>query len=157
MFDVDDEYKFVFTSMRYDDAIKKDSRNPTCPQCPESKAVYLIKYHYDRLVKSAHNQGWFDIEKKYKDPTALFQRCQNAVMAHQRKTGNKCPFKVSVDFPDFPVQTLSASGFCDIVTCSDRRPESQPQRVSETILRIPGTVSSRPYHHDRFYSRTCWL
>jgi 4-amino-4-deoxychorismate lyase len=86
------EDQYVFTSLRYDGSMKRNSQNPVC--CPDSKAAYLIKYHYERLVTAADHLGWYDTSKRLKGPVDLFTRIQSAVTEHKKKTGNKCPFKV---------------------------------------------------------------
>lgn len=86
------EDQYVFTSLRYDGSMKRNAQNPVC--CPESKAAYLIKYHYERLVTAADHLGWYDTNRKLKGPVDLFNRIQAAVTEHKKKTGNKCPFKV---------------------------------------------------------------
>ncbi|GAB7349977.1 hypothetical protein MBLNU459_g0664t1 [Dothideomycetes sp. NU459] len=88
------EDQYVFTSLRFDASMKRNSQNPTC--CPESKTAYLIKYHYDRLITAAEHMGWYHTTKVLKTPTDLFNRISRAVDTHKRKTGNKCPFKVRV-------------------------------------------------------------
>jgi hypothetical protein len=72
--------------------MKRNAQNPVC--CPDSKAAYLIKYHYERLVTAADHLGWYDTNKRLKGPVDLFNRIQTAVAEHKKKTGNKCPFKV---------------------------------------------------------------
>lgn len=86
--------QYVFTSLRYDGSMKRNAQNPVC--CPDSKAAYLIKYHYERLVTAADHLGWYDTNKRLKGPVDLFNRIQTAVNEHKKKTGNKCPFKVCV-------------------------------------------------------------
>ncbi|KAG9811938.1 hypothetical protein KCU77_g19691, partial [Aureobasidium melanogenum] len=86
------EDQYVFTSLRYDGSMKRNAQNPVC--CPDSKAAYLIKYHYERLVTAADHLGWYDTNKRLKGPVDLFNRIQTAVTEHKKKTGNKCPFKV---------------------------------------------------------------
>jgi len=88
------EDQYVFTSLRYDGSMKRNSQNPVC--CPDSKAAYLIKYHYERLVTAADHLGWYDTNKRLKGPVDLFNRIQTAVTEHKKKTGNKCPFKVCI-------------------------------------------------------------
>jgi 4-amino-4-deoxychorismate lyase len=88
------EDQYVFTSLRYDGSMKRNAQNPVC--CPDSKAAYLIKYHYERLVTAADHLGWYDTNKRLKGPVDLFNRVQTAVNEHKKKTGNKCPFKVCV-------------------------------------------------------------
>ncbi|KAG9577261.1 hypothetical protein KCV01_g17089, partial [Aureobasidium melanogenum] len=91
------EDQYVFTSLRYDGSMKRNAQNPVC--CPDSKAAYLIKYHYERLVTAADHLGWYDTNKRLKGPVDLFNRIQTAVTEHKKKTGNKCPFKVRVCLP----------------------------------------------------------
>jgi hypothetical protein len=93
------EDQYVFTSLRYDGSMKRNSQNPVC--CPDSKAAYLIKYHYERLVTAADHLGWYDTNRRLKGPVDLFNRIQTAVNEHKKKTGNKCPFKVCVSSCSF--------------------------------------------------------
>jgi len=108
------EDQYVFTSMRYDGNAMKPgmikrhssmsgqgngnaSLNPVCANCPDAgKSAYLMKYHYDRLVAAADHLGWYDTAKILKGPVDLFKRIETAVAEHKKKTGNKCPFKVSL-------------------------------------------------------------
>jgi len=108
------EDQYVFTSMRYDgngmkpSMIKRHSSmngqgngnaslNPVCANCPDAgKSAYLMKYHYDRLITAADHLGWYDTAKIFKGPVDLFKRIETAVTEHKKKTGNKCPFKVSL-------------------------------------------------------------
>lgn len=106
---VEDQY--VFTSMRYDGNSMKPGltkrsssmngkmNNPVCTNCPDaSTSAYLMKYHYDRLISAADHLGWFDMQKSLKGPVELFNRIEKAVNEHKKKTGNRCPFKVSLRY-----------------------------------------------------------
>lgn len=100
------EDQYVFTSLRYDGSMKRNAQNPVC--CPDSKAAYLIKYHYERLVTAADHLGWYDTNKRLKGPVDLFNRIQTAVAEHKKKTGNKCPFKVRDLFCSFFLQPCAS-------------------------------------------------
>lgn len=88
------EDQYVFTSLRYDVSMKRNSQNPVCS--PEAKIAYLMKYHHDRLINAAEHLAWFHTLKVLKGPAYLFLRVQAAVEAHKKKSGNKCPFKVRI-------------------------------------------------------------
>jgi hypothetical protein len=109
------EDQYVFTSLRYDGSMKRNAQNPVC--CPDSKAAYLIKYHYERLVTAADHLGWYDTNKRLKGPVDLFNRIQTAVTEHKKKTGNKCPFKVCVFSSSFFLSPPNFSPSTCVMIC----------------------------------------
>jgi hypothetical protein len=109
------EDQYVFTSLRYDGSMKRNSQNPVC--CPDSKAAYLIKYHYERLVTAADHLGWYDTNRRLKGPVDLFNRIQTAVNEHKKKTGNKCPFKVCVSSCSFFLSSPKTSYSTCVMIC----------------------------------------
>lgn len=127
------EDQYVFTSLRYDGSMKRNAQNPVC--CPDSKAAYLIKYHYERLVTAADHLGWYDTNKRLKGPVDLFNRIQTAVTEHKKKTGNKCPFKVRVLFCSLFLQSNLASyaswSFIQTKTCMRHRHATVAKRLSQ--------------------------
>ena len=123
--------QYVFTSLRYDGSMKRNAQNPVC--CPDSKAAYLIKYHYERLVTAADHLGWYDTSKRLKGPVDLFNRIQTAVTEHKKKTGNKCPFKVCVSPGSFLSSPTISHSTCVMICflkqrCACATGARQPQR-----------------------------
>jgi len=92
----EEEDQYVFTSLRFDPKAKTCKTSPDA--CKETKAIYLFKYHFDRLKDAAGHRGWYDAQKAaaLKKPGLLYERIANAVANHQKETGNKGPFKVGL-------------------------------------------------------------
>jgi hypothetical protein len=142
------EDQYVFTSLRYDGSMKRNAQNPVC--CPDSKAAYLIKYHYERLVTAADHLGWYDTNKRLKGPVDLFNRIQTAVTEHKKKTGNKCPFKVCISSSSFFLSSSKSFHSTCVMICLCKQ-----RCACATGTRQPQKTSSQQQNKKR--SRDCTM
>lgn len=94
--DIPNEDQYVFTSLLYDPKMKKNSRNPL--GCKEAKNTYLLKHHFERLIRSANHLGWYAAAKSLKREVDFYNRIDYAVCNYKKETGNKGPYKVCISF-----------------------------------------------------------
>lgn len=143
------------------------ANNPVCNGCPDaSGSAYLMKFHYERLIRAAEHLGWFEMGKAIKGPVDLFNRIHKAVNEHKKKTGNKCPFKVRVclrhngrlEIGVEPIMsTKSPLLFPDTFDLNEKQthPSASKKPIFKTVLDVLPTRNTT-YTRDKTYYRTMY-